>query len=61
MNYNLPGAGEVAHTCTLSLRELRQGDPKCDANLAYVTCVKLRDFIIKFKQHMVAFYEKKIH
>lgn len=57
MNYNLTGAG----TCTPSLRDLRQGDLKCDANLAYVTCVKLCAFIIKFKQHMIAFYEKKIH
>lgn len=61
MNYNPTGAGEAACTCIPNLWELRQGDLKYDANPAYITCVKLSAFIIKFKQHMVAFYEKKTH
>lgn len=46
MNYTSTGAVEVAHTCAPSLGELRQGDLKCDSNLA---CVKLHAFLIKFK------------
>lgn len=56
MNYNSTGAVEGAHTCAPSLGELRQGDLICDSNPA---CVNLHAFLIKFKQHMVASYEKQ--